>query len=107
ATILGFAVGIARLSSNVLLARLAGAYVELLRNLPLLFQILFWYLAVLGTLPGPRESEPIFGAFYLTNRGVLAPRLLLETGSIVVVVALVFAIVAAITLGLWARRRRA
>jgi general L-amino acid transport system permease protein len=107
ATILGFAVGIARLSSNVLLARLAGAYVELLRNLPLLFQILFWYLAVLGTLPGPRDSEPIFGAFYLTNRGVLAPRLLLEPGSIVVVAAVVFAIVAAITLGLWARRRRA
>src|SRR5712672_168890 len=56
ATILGFLIGIARLSKNWLLARLAGGYVELIRNLPLLFQILFWYLAVLRTLPGPRES---------------------------------------------------
>jgi general L-amino acid transport system permease protein len=56
ATVIGFIIGIARLSSNWLIARLAGGYVELIRNLPLLFQILFWYLAVLGTLPGPRQS---------------------------------------------------
>jgi general L-amino acid transport system permease protein len=56
ATILGFVVGLARLSPNWLLARLAGGYVEVIRNLPLLFQILFWYLAVLLALPGPRQS---------------------------------------------------
>jgi general L-amino acid transport system permease protein len=56
ATVLGFVIGIARLSPNWLIARLGGGYVELVRNLPLLFQILFWYLAVLGTLPGPRQS---------------------------------------------------
>src|SRR5215813_5439172 len=56
ATILGFIIGIARLSPNWLIARLGGAYVETIRNLPLLFQILFWYLAVLGTMPGPRQS---------------------------------------------------
>ncbi len=56
ATLLGFLIGIARLSSNWLVARVAGAYVEIVRNLPLLFQILFWYLAVLGTLPPPRQS---------------------------------------------------
>ena len=61
ATVLGFIVGIARLSPNWLVARLAGGYVELIRNLPLLFQILFWYLAVLGTLPGPRQSLSLFG----------------------------------------------
>ena len=61
ATILGFFVGLARLSPNWLVARLAGGYVELIRNLPLLFQILFWYLAVLGALPGPRQSISIFG----------------------------------------------
>jgi general L-amino acid transport system permease protein len=65
ATVLGFAIGLARLSPNWLLARLAGGYVELVRNLPLLFQILFWYLAVLLALPGPRQSltlglQPIF-----------------------------------------------
>jgi general L-amino acid transport system permease protein len=56
ATVLGFVIGLARLSPNWLLARLAGGYVELIRNLPLLFQILFWYLAVLLALPGPRQS---------------------------------------------------
>lgn len=56
ATVIGFAVGIARLSSNWLLAKLAGAYVEVIRNQPLLFQILFWYLAVLGAMPPPRQS---------------------------------------------------
>jgi len=56
ATLLGFLIGIARLSPNWLVARLGGGYVELIRNIPLLFQILFWYLAVLGTLPGPRQS---------------------------------------------------
>ena len=106
ATVIGFAVGIARLSSNILLARLAGAYVETLRNLPLLFQILFWYLAVLGTLPGPRESEPLFGAIFLTNRGVLMPRLVLEPGSAIVFVALACAVLLSVALGIWARRRR-
>ena len=56
ATILGFIIGIARLSPNWLIARLGGVYVETIRNLPLLFQLLFWYLAVLGTMPGPRQS---------------------------------------------------
>ena len=56
ATLIGFVVGIGRLSRNWLIARLAGGYVELIRNQPLLFQILFWYLAVLGSLPLPRQS---------------------------------------------------
>jgi general L-amino acid transport system permease protein len=65
ATILGFVIGLARLSPNWLVARLAGGYVELIRNLPLLFQILFWYLAVLLAAPGPRQSigiglQPLF-----------------------------------------------
>jgi general L-amino acid transport system permease protein len=79
ATILGFVIGLARLSPNWLLARLAGGYVELIRNLPLLFQILFWYLAVLIALPGPRQSiavglQPLFlsaadGFAYLQHFG--------------------------------------
>ena len=73
ATILGFLIGIARLSPNWLVARLAGGYVELIRNLPLLFQILFWYLAVLGTLPGPRQSLSLFGEIFLNNRGIIVP----------------------------------
>src|ERR1700751_4847848 len=73
ATILGFVIGIARLSPNWLLARLGGAYVEVIRNLPLLFQILFWYLAVLGTLPGPRQSLSFFGLAFANNRGLVVP----------------------------------
>ena len=57
ATILGFVIGIARLQPNWLVARLAGGYVELIRNLPLLFQILFWYLAVLGGCRGRARAS--------------------------------------------------
>src|SRR5579871_6861819 len=64
ATVLGFLVGIGRLSSNWLLARIAGGYVELIRNLPLLFQILFWYLGVLSVLPPPRQGIAIFGVMF-------------------------------------------
>jgi general L-amino acid transport system permease protein len=106
ATIIGFAVGIARLSSNVLLARLAGAYVETLRNLPLLFQILFWYLAVLGTLPGPRQSEPLLGAIFFTNRGILLPRLIVEPGGHLVFGVTLGAIFLSVGLAIRARRRR-
>ena len=105
ATIIGFAVGIARLSSNELLARLAEAYVEILRNLPLLFQILFWYLAVLGTLPGPRESSPLLGVIYLTNRGVLFPRIEFQSGSGMVLAALGFGILLALILRFIARNQ--
>jgi general L-amino acid transport system permease protein len=105
ATIIGFAVGIARLSSNVLLARLGGAYVETVRNLPLLFQILFWYLAVLGALPGPRESTPFLGTVYFTNRGILMPRVLFEEGSGLVFAALGLAVLLALIVHFWARAR--
>ena len=57
ATIIGFLVALGRLSPNWLLSRISGAYVEIVRNLPLLFQILFWYLAVLAALPSPRQSR--------------------------------------------------
>jgi len=103
ATIVGFTVGIARLSSNVLLARLAGAYVELLRNLPLLFQILFWYLAVLGTLPSPRESRALLGGIFFTNRGVLLPRFQFAEGSGLLLMALAGIIALILLLKLWSR----
>jgi general L-amino acid transport system permease protein len=106
ATILGFVIGISRLSSNWLLQRLAGAYVEVIRNLPLLFQILFWYLAVLGALPGPRQSISVFGEAFINNRGLFIPRPLLDDGFGVVVAAFVVAIVASLAVRLWARRRQ-
>jgi general L-amino acid transport system permease protein len=74
ATVIGFLVGIGRLSSNWMIARLCGGYVEIIRNLPLLFQILFWYLAVLATLPGPRQSYSLFGEVFINSRGIMLPK---------------------------------
>ena len=106
ATILGFLVGIARLSPNWLVARLAGGYVELIRNLPLLFQILFWYLGVLGTLPGPRQSISLFGEVFINNRGIIVPAPVVGEGAGVVFATFAVGVLAAIVLGLWAKRRR-
>jgi general L-amino acid transport system permease protein len=107
ATLIGFAVGIARLSRNWLVARLAGAYVETLRNLPLLFQLLFWYLAVLGTLPAPRANVSLFGEIFISNRGIVVPRLIFGAGSGWVLAAFAAGIVAALGLNYAARRRQA
>ena len=106
ATVLGFVVGIARLSPNWLVARLAGGYVELIRNLPLLFQILFWYLAVLGTLPGPRQSISLFGEVFLNNRGIIVPAPVAAEGAGWVAVALALAVAATTALRSWAKRRQ-
>lgn len=107
ATILGFLVGIARLSPNWLVSRLAGAYVEVIRNLPLLFQILFWYLAVLGSLPGPRQSLSLPGHVFLNNRGIVVPRPEFGEATLAVLAAVAFGIAAAVVHRLRARRRRA
>jgi general L-amino acid transport system permease protein len=107
ATILGFAIGIARLSPNWLLARLAAGYVELIRNLPLLFQILFWYLAVLGTLPPPRQSISLFGEIFLNNRGIIVPAPVAGKGAGLVVAVFAASVTATIALRLWAGRLQA
>jgi len=104
ATILGFFIGIARLSRNWLVARLAGGYVELIRNLPLLFQILFWYLAVLGTLPGPRQSISLFGEIFLNNRGIILPAPVAREGAGAVILVFGLSVMAVAALRLWARR---
>jgi general L-amino acid transport system permease protein len=104
ATILGFMVALGRLSPNWLLSRVAGAYVEIIRNLPLLFQILFWYLAVLAALPGPRQSISVFGSFFLNNRGLIVPKPLGEPGLLPFLVALIVAIAASLGLHAYARR---
>ncbi|MFL5335854.1 MAG: amino acid ABC transporter permease [Geminicoccaceae bacterium] len=72
ATILGTLVGIARLSRNWLVAKLAAVYVEVIRDLPLLLQLLFWY-AILQGLPGPRQAIQPVGGVFLSNRGLKLP----------------------------------
>ena len=73
ATVFGFVVALCRLSPNWLLSRIGEIYVEVIRNLPLLFQILFWYLAVLAALPNPRQSISLFGIAFISNRGLVVP----------------------------------
>ena len=80
ATMIGFTVGIARLSKNFLLARLATSYVELIRNVPLLLQLLFWYNAVLKALPEMATSLMLPGGIILNNRGLFTPRPLFADG---------------------------
>jgi general L-amino acid transport system permease protein len=104
ATMLGFMVGIARLSNNWLLARLAAAYVEVIRNLPLLFQILFWYLAILGGLPAPRSSISVFDVVFLSNRGIIVPRPVLGSGAGIVIGSMAMAVAVALVLRIVARR---
>ncbi|HZR71860.1 amino acid ABC transporter permease [Bradyrhizobium sp.] len=104
ATLIGFLVGLGRLSPNWLLSRVSGGYVELLRNIPLLFQILFWYLAVLSALPPPRQSISLFGVIFLSNRGLVVPTPIAQSGLDAVVVALLVAIAASLSLRFYARR---
>jgi general L-amino acid transport system permease protein len=76
ATLLGFVVGILRLSRNWLVAQIASWYVEILRNTPLLLQIIFWYLGAFANLPRPKQSIEIFGfeTLVLNNRGLYIPK---------------------------------
>jgi general L-amino acid transport system permease protein len=105
ATIIGFLVALGRLSPNWLLSRIAGGYVELIRNLPVLFQILFWYLAVLAALPNPRQSISVFDSIFLSNRGLVIPKPVGQAGFEPFVFALLIAVVAAIVLWRYARRQ--
>jgi general L-amino acid transport system permease protein len=93
------------LSPNWLLSRVAGAYVEGVRNLPPLFQILFWYLAVLAALPAPRQSISLFNSFFLNNRGLIVPTPIADAGLQPFLFALLVAIVASILLRSYAHRQ--
>lgn len=106
ATIIGFVVGVARLSSNWLVAKLALIYIETIRNIPLLLQIFFWYFAVLQTLPSPRQSIDVADMFFLSNRGLYFPTASAEPGFDWVMAALVAGIAAAVFVHRWAKQRQ-
>ena len=105
ATILGLLVGLVRLSSNWLLRSLARWYVEILRNTPLLLQIMAWYFGVFNLLPRPRQTINWFGIFFLNKRGFYMPGPQPQEGFGLVLGALAASIVAAVLLHVWARRR--
>jgi len=123
ATLVGFTMGMARLSSNWLIARIGTVYVEIARNVPLLLQLLVWYFAVLKPLPevfrrdaagnfvtvdGKRVSGSIefFNGVLLNNRGLYMPRPEWKDGSLMMLWALLAGIAASILIAIWARRRQ-
>ncbi|POC49426.1 amino acid ABC transporter permease [Vibrio vulnificus] len=106
ATVLGFVIGIARLSSNWLVSRFAAIYIEIFRNIPLLLQIFFWYFAVLQALPSPRQSISLGEAIFLNVRGLFFPKPVFEAGSTFIFAALFAGIIATIFIGVWARNKQ-
>jgi general L-amino acid transport system permease protein len=106
ATLLGFVIGIARLSSNWLLRNIARGYVEVIRNIPLLLQLLFWYNAVLKALPEIRESFLQGTGALLNNRGLFLPQPVFGPGAGWVLLAFVLGVAATFGLRLVAQRRR-
>ena len=106
ATIVGFAVGIARLSSNWLIAKLAEAYIEILRNIPLLLQIFFWYFAVLRALPKPKQSLEFADSFFLNNRGLFIPDPVFGEGGVLILYSFIAAILISIGIAVWSKKRQ-
>ena len=106
ATLVGFVVGIARLSRNYLIRNIATIYIELFRNIPLLIQIFFWYFAVLASLPSARQSLSLGEAIFLNVRGLYLPWITNQQGSSIVYSAVVAAIIGIICLKRWAKHRQ-
>ena len=104
ATILGILIGVARVSGNWLISKLAEVYVEILRNVPLLLTLFFMYAIVLSALPIPKRSLVPFSGFFLNNRGIYFPRPIPESGFWVVCLAFFAGIVAAILIQWHAHR---
>lgn len=92
ASILGFFIGLARLSENWLLRKLSTFYIETFRNIPPLLQIFFWYFAVLRNLPGPRQAIDALDLFFLSNRGLYSPSPQSGEGLYAFIAALVIAL---------------
>jgi general L-amino acid transport system permease protein len=106
ATLLGFTMGVARLSKNVLVSGVARWYVEIVRNLPLLLQLLFWYNAVLKALPSVRDSVALPFSSFLNQRGIFMPLPLPQPGFNAVWIAFFAGIAGAIGFTTWAHKRQ-
>ncbi|QDZ10040.1 amino acid ABC transporter permease [Devosia ginsengisoli] len=105
ATMLGFTIGIARLSSNFIVSRLATVYVETIRNIPLLLQLFFWYFAVLKAMPSVRESILLPFDSFINQRGIFVPRPMPDEQFGFVWIGVALAILAIIALRFWAKKR--
>ncbi len=104
-TVLGFVLGIARLSRNWLVSTIAAVYVEVTRNIPLLLQLFIWYFAVLKVMPPVKQSFDFGGLFFLNGRGFFGPTPIFDDRFVWTAIAVVIAIALAIILRQWAKRR--
>lgn len=106
ATVLGFGIGIARLSPNWLVSRFATFYIEIFRNIPLLLQIFFWYFAVLQVLPSPRQSLQFGDSIFLNVRGLSLPSPIFEQGSDAIFISLITALILSISYHYYAKKKQ-
>ena len=106
ATLLGFIIGVARLSPNWLVSRFAALYIEIFRNIPLLLQIFFWYFAVLQVLPSPRQSLQFGDSIFLNVRGLSVPSPIFEAGSGVIFISLIIAFIITISYQFYAKKKQ-
>ncbi len=107
ATIFGFLIGIGRLSDNWLVSRFCGTYIEVLRNVPLLLQLFFWYHAVLRILPRAKNSINAGDSFFLNLKGLFIPKPIPEAGFNSVLLTFIIAIIVIIFLFRWSKKRQA
>ena len=107
ATIIGFIIGIARLSGNFVVRSAARFYVETFRNIPLLLHIFIWYFGVLRLLPQPRQSADLGFLGLLNNRGWFAPKLIPQELFYITGIAFVLGIIVTLGVSNWSRKRQA
>ncbi|KQN72702.1 amino acid ABC transporter permease [Devosia sp. Leaf64] len=105
ATMLGFTLGIARLSGNFIISSLATIYIEVIRNIPLLLQLFFWYFAVLKAMPAVRNSIALPFDAFINQRGIMVPRPIPDEQFGFTWIGIALAIAAVIALRIWAKRR--
>ncbi|MCO6185962.1 amino acid ABC transporter permease [Rhizobium sp. L1K21] len=106
ASIIGFIIGLGRLSQNWLIAKICQVYVEIFRNIPPLLVIFFWYKGVLSILPNAKDSLELPFGMYLNNRGFAFPKIIPESGFGIAVAAFIIGIVASVIVSRWARQRQ-
>jgi len=106
ATIIGFIIGIGRLSKNWLVSHACAGYVETIRNIPLLLQLLFWYNGVLKALPDVRDSYTLPFHIFLNNRGLIMPKPVAQSGATIMWLLVFAGLIAAIVFRFWAKRRQ-
>src|SRR5437868_7811240 len=107
ATLLGTVMGLARLSSNWLVAKLAAIYVETFRNIPLALQLLFWWALLRGAAPPPREAWELLPGIFISNRGITFPVPFAEPAYFWLAIAFAAGLVTNLAVRRWPRRAQA